>query len=43
MSQKHIFSLNVILIPKMLLVLAKEIYEWCLVAEDIMLLARKII
>ena len=34
---------NVILIPQMLLVLAKEIYEWCLVAEDIILLARKII
>ena len=35
--------LNVILIPQILLVLAKEIYEWCLVAEDIILLARKII
>ena len=34
---------NVILIPQMLLVLAKEIYEWCLIAEDIILLARKII
>ena len=27
----------------MLLVLAQEIYKWCLVAEDIILLARKII
>ena len=33
-SQKHIFSLNVILILQMLLVLAKEIYEWCLVAAN---------
>ena len=29
------FFLNVILIPKMLLVLAKEIYECWLVAKDI--------
>ena len=33
-SQKHIFSWNIILIPQMLLVLAKEIYEWCLVADN---------
>ena len=30
-------------IPQMLLVLAKEIFEWCLVAEDIIVLAHKII
>ena len=30
-------------IPQMLLVLAKEIFEWCLVAEDIIVLAQKII
>ena len=42
-SKEHIFSLNVILIPQMLLVLAKEIYEWCQVAEDIILLAQTII
>ena len=30
-------------IPKMLLVLAKEIFEWCLVAEDTIMLAQKII
>ena len=30
-------------IPQMLLVLAKEIFEWCLVPEDIIVLARKII
>ena len=28
-------------IPQMLLILAKEIFEWCLVAEDIILLAQK--
>ena len=28
-------------IPQMLLVLAKEIFEWCLVAEDIIVLAQK--
>ena len=27
----------------MLLVLAKEIFEWCLIAEDIIVLAQKII
>ena len=31
------FFLNVVLIPQMLLVLAKEIYECWLVAEDIIL------
>ena len=30
-------------VPQMLLVLAKEIFEWCLVAEDIIVLAQKII
>ena len=43
-SQKHIFSLkSAFKIPQMLLVLAKEIFEWCLVAEDIIVLAQKII
>ena len=41
MGARNIY--NVILIPQMLLVLAKEIYEWCLISEDIILLARKII
>ena len=30
-------------VPQMLLVLAKEIFEWCFVAEDIIVLAQKII
>ena len=38
------FPLNVrFKIPQMLLVLAKEIFEWRLVVEDIIVLAQKII